>query len=92
MRKWPHFFSVFIPSARRNVREIVTAAPGTSLNGGMFIVPAALGNKRIHPFSDFLLHDVATGDGIVQTGIRQQRLPLSLTRQGVNEPHGQICL
>jgi len=29
-------------------------------------VPAALGNKIIHPFSDFLLHDIETGDGIVQ--------------------------
>src|SRR5207248_2818029 len=30
-------------------------------------VPAALGGKTIHPFSDFLLHDIGTGDGIVQT-------------------------
>ncbi len=29
-------------------------------------MPAALGNKIIHPFSDFLLHDIETGDGIVQ--------------------------
>ena len=28
----------------------------------------ALGNKIIHPFSDFLLHDIGTGDGIVQNG------------------------
>ena len=28
----------------------------------------ALANKIIHPFSDFLLHDVGTGDGIVQNG------------------------
>jgi CxxC motif-containing protein (DUF1111 family) len=27
-----------------------------------------LGNKIIHPYSDFLLHDVGTGDGIVQAG------------------------
>lgn len=32
------------------------------------MVPEALGNKIIHPFSDFLLHDIGTGDGIVQTG------------------------
>jgi CxxC motif-containing protein (DUF1111 family) len=45
-----------------------TAAPGTPINGGMFIVPAALGNKVIHPYSDFLLHNVGTGDGIpIQT-------------------------
>jgi CxxC motif-containing protein (DUF1111 family) len=34
----------------------------------MFIVPEALGDKIIHPFSDFLLHDIGTGDGIVQVG------------------------
>ncbi len=33
----------------------------------MLTVPAALGGKVIHPFSDFLLHDVGTGDGIAQT-------------------------
>jgi len=48
--------------------SIVTAAPGTVINGGAFTVPAALGNKRIRPFSDFLLHDIGTGDGIVQNG------------------------
>jgi CxxC motif-containing protein (DUF1111 family) len=34
------------------------------VNGGAFVVPAALGNKVIHPYSDFLLHDIETGDGI----------------------------
>jgi CxxC motif-containing protein (DUF1111 family) len=34
------------------------------INGGAFIVPQALGNKTIHPYSDFLLHDIGTGDGI----------------------------
>jgi len=48
-----------------HVRTLVTAPPETSLFGGAFIVPAALGNKAFHPFSDFLLHDVGTGDGIV---------------------------
>jgi CxxC motif-containing protein (DUF1111 family) len=43
---------------------IVTAKVGTRINGGAFTVPAALGNKVIHPFSDFLLHDIGTGDGI----------------------------
>lgn len=47
---------------------MVTAAPGTVINGGAFVVPPALGNKRIFPFSDFLLHNVGTGDGIVQNG------------------------
>jgi CxxC motif-containing protein (DUF1111 family) len=36
-------------------------------------VPTALSNKRIRPFSDFLLHDVGTGDGIVQSGGQSTR-------------------
>jgi len=51
-----------------HVPSIVTVAPGTAVNGGAFIVPTALGNKRIRPFGDFLLHNVGTGDGIVQNG------------------------
>lgn len=51
-----------------HVRSITTAPPGTAINGGAFTVPVALGNKRIRPFGDFLLHDVGTGDGIVQNG------------------------
>lgn len=51
-----------------HVSSIVTAPPGTVLNGGNFVVPDALGNKIIHPYGDFLLHDVGTGDGIVQGG------------------------
>jgi len=51
-----------------HVRNITTAPPGTVINGGALTVHPALGNKRIHPFSDFLLHDVGTGDGIVQNG------------------------
>src|SRR5262249_34511247 len=47
---------------------IMTAPAGTPINGGTLTVPAALGDKNIHPFSDFLLHDVGTGDGIVQNG------------------------
>src|SRR6201987_1841116 len=49
-----------------HVESIITAPAGTVINGGAFAVPEALGNKIIHPFSDFLLHDVGTGDGIVQ--------------------------
>ncbi|MBS0419687.1 MAG: hypothetical protein JSR66_18400 [Proteobacteria bacterium] len=51
-----------------HVSSITTARPGTIINGGMYTVPVALGNKIIHPYSDFLLHDVDTGDGIVQAG------------------------
>lgn len=51
-----------------HVTSMTTAPAGTSFNGGQFVVPAALGNMTIHPYSDFMLHDVGTGDGIVQNG------------------------
>jgi CxxC motif-containing protein (DUF1111 family) len=51
-----------------HTRTFVTSPVGTMINGGQFRVPTALGNKRIRPFSDFLLHDIDTGDGIVQNG------------------------
>jgi CxxC motif-containing protein (DUF1111 family) len=51
-----------------HVESITTAPAGTAIDGGMFIVPDALGDKIIHPFGDFLLHDIGTGDGIVQVG------------------------
>lgn len=57
-----------------HVPTIVTALPGTVINGGAFTVPDALGNKIIHPFGDFLLHDIGTGDGIVQNGGQTTRL------------------
>jgi CxxC motif-containing protein (DUF1111 family) len=47
-----------------HIGSITTSPPGTTLNGGKFTVPPSLGNKIIHPYSDFLLHDVGTGDGI----------------------------
>jgi CxxC motif-containing protein (DUF1111 family) len=43
---------------------IRTARPGVRINGGAFTVPSALGNKVIHPYSDFLSHDIGTSDGI----------------------------
>ncbi|MBV8200005.1 MAG: hypothetical protein JOZ15_05205 [Acidobacteria bacterium] len=51
-----------------HIPTLTTAPAGTSFNGGQFIVPAALGNVNIHPYSDFMLHDVGTGDNIVQNG------------------------
>ena len=47
-----------------HVVSITTAPAGTWINGGAMLVPAALGNKIIHPYSDFLLHNVGTGDGL----------------------------
>ena len=57
-----------IGCATCHVPSITTANAGTKINGGSFVVPKALGNKIIHPFGDFLLHNVGTGDGIVQNG------------------------
>jgi CxxC motif-containing protein (DUF1111 family) len=53
-----------IGCATCHVRDMKTVSAGTSINGGTFEVPAALGGKIFHPFSDLLLHDVGTGDGI----------------------------
>ncbi|HEY2546396.1 MAG TPA: di-heme oxidoredictase family protein [Candidatus Acidoferrum sp.] len=55
-----------IGCATCHVSTIITAPAGTVINGGAFAVPEALGNKIIHPYSDFLLHELETGDGIVQ--------------------------
>jgi CxxC motif-containing protein (DUF1111 family) len=48
-----------------HVRTLTTAPAGTRINGGTHTIPIALGQKIFHPFSDFLLHNVGTGDGIV---------------------------
>jgi CxxC motif-containing protein (DUF1111 family) len=48
-----------------HVPTLTTAASGTVINGGKFTIPDALGSKTFHPYSDFLLHDIGTGDGIV---------------------------
>jgi CxxC motif-containing protein (DUF1111 family) len=47
-----------------HVASIRTAAAGTSINGGAMTVNPAVGSKVIHPYSDFLMHDIGTGDGI----------------------------
>ena len=57
-----------IGCATCHVGTITTAPAGTVINGGALTVSAALGDKTIYPFGDFLLHDVNTGDGIVQNG------------------------
>jgi CxxC motif-containing protein (DUF1111 family) len=47
--------------------ETLTTVPaGTKINGGTFTIPAALGSVTFHPYGDFLMHDVGTGDGILQ--------------------------
>jgi CxxC motif-containing protein (DUF1111 family) len=46
--------------------SITTAPEGTVFNGGTFIVTGPLASKTIHPYGDFMLHDIKTGDGIPQ--------------------------
>lgn len=48
-----------------HVQTWTTAPLGTEI--GDFKVPASLANKTIEPYSDFMLHNIGTGDGIVQT-------------------------
>ncbi len=48
-----------------HVRTLITASTGTKIHGGIYSIPDALGEKTFHPFGDFLLHYVGTGDGIV---------------------------
>jgi len=56
-----------IGCATCHVRTLTTAPAGTVINGGVDTVSPALGSKTFHPFGDFLLHNVGTGDGIVMT-------------------------
>ncbi len=66
-RRGEQLFSA-IGCATCHTPTLVTVPAGTRINGGTFTVPSALASKVIHPFSDFLLHDIGTGDGIVQNG------------------------
>jgi CxxC motif-containing protein (DUF1111 family) len=55
-----------IGCATCHVETLTTAPAGTKINGGTFTIPAALGSITFHPYGDFLMHDVGTGDGILQ--------------------------
>ncbi|MCU1341956.1 MAG: hypothetical protein JWN92_1379 [Candidatus Acidoferrum typicum] len=57
-----------IGCATCHVETMATAPAGTAIHGGAYVLPDAIGGKQFHPFGDFLLHDVGTGDGIVQNG------------------------
>src|ERR1700686_2248761 len=49
-----------------HVATLTTAPAGTKINGDMFTIPPALGSITLHPYGDFLMHNVGTGDGILQ--------------------------
>jgi CxxC motif-containing protein (DUF1111 family) len=76
----------------------ITMAPaGTPINGDAYRVPRALGDKVIHPYSDFLLHDIGTGDGIpflptpefASTASQIRTAPLSTTEEAIERHAGQ---
>ena len=52
-----------------HVAELVTANEGEWVNARTFRVPKALGNKKFHPYGDFLLHDIGTGPSILREGL-----------------------
>jgi CxxC motif-containing protein (DUF1111 family) len=44
--------------------ETIVTGKSPAVQGGPGLHPDTLENRIIHPYSDFLLHDVGTGDGI----------------------------
>jgi CxxC motif-containing protein (DUF1111 family) len=64
-----------IGCATCHLTTLTTAKAGTKVNGGQFTIPDALGEKVFHPYSDFLLHDVGTGDGIAIAVVEHYAVP-----------------
>jgi CxxC motif-containing protein (DUF1111 family) len=63
--------------------SFTTAAEGIQF--GDLKLPKALAGKTIFPYSDFLLHDIGTGDGIVQTQYAE-RPPTGLVTATADAP------
>jgi CxxC motif-containing protein (DUF1111 family) len=55
-----------IGCATCHVATLTTSPAGTKINGDTFTIPPALGSVALHPYGDFLMHNVGTGDGILQ--------------------------
>jgi CxxC motif-containing protein (DUF1111 family) len=71
-----------------HIPSITTAPAGTIINGGAFVVPGALGNKIIHPFSDFALHNVGTSGGIgAEPGVNDRFAVTTPALWGVRTKH-----
>ena len=64
--------------------QFTTSPGGTVINGGAFIVPVELGNKIIHPFSDFALHNIGTSAGIgAEPGVNDRFATTTIALWGV---------
>jgi CxxC motif-containing protein (DUF1111 family) len=79
-----------------HVGSLTTAAAGSKLNGGTYAVQPALGAVTFHPYGDFLLHDVGTGDGIVQGSAEHygrkvfQQMSTYLTKQNIASTQDKV--
>lgn len=68
--------------------QFTTAPAGTIINGGAFTVPVELGNKIIHPFSDFALHNIGTSGGIGgEPGVNDRFSTTTIALWGVRTKH-----
>lgn len=68
--------------------QFTTSVAGTVINGGAFVVPAALGNKIIRPFSDFALHNIGTSGGIgAEPGVNDRFATTTIALWGVRTKH-----
>ena len=65
VKRGNHLFDE-VGCATCHAETLTTVPAGTKINGGTFPIPAALGSVTFHPYGDFLMHDVGTGDGILQ--------------------------
>jgi CxxC motif-containing protein (DUF1111 family) len=71
-----------------HTRNFTTSTTGTIINGGAFTVPASLGNKIIHPFSDFALHNIGTSGGIGgEPGVNDRFATTTIALWGVRAKH-----
>jgi len=64
-KKGNHLFN-HIGCSICHVEALRTAPAGTKINGDTYTIPDALGSLTFYPYGDFLMHDVGTGDGILQ--------------------------